>query len=570
MKIIANLLQGTPEWLAYRAGHHNASDASALMGYSPYKTRDQLVAERATGITPAVDAATRRRFDEGHRVEALARKIIEDRIGEDLFPVVAESSADPKLSASFDGITLNEETVFECKLWNETKAANLRGDHHVPDADWWQLVQQALASGCKRIIYTISDGTPERTVSLEVSGDELRGFAPQLTAAWAQFDEDVAHYQVQESKPQAVGAAPDQLPALRVEVEGRVLATNLDAFKSSAMAVLGAINRDLQTDDDFADAEKTVKWCKGVEERLDATKANVLAQMQSVDDVCRAIDAVSAETRKVRLELDRLVKAEKENRKMALVRSGADVVAQHYAGTNATLGKYGLPLPADVPARIGQSIKGLKTLTSIQNAVNTEVARIKIDVSQKADAIRENIAVLDGFKDHAALFADAVVLAHTKQPDDLRNLCRARIAEQAKADAERIEAERVRIRAEEQAKVERTERLRQQAINEAERQRQEQAAAMTHDANQAPAELEHFERVGASHFVPADTRTVNLGAINVAIAPLSISAAGLESLGLKPLPESKRAKLYHASDFDAMRDAIIRRLQNASILEKAA
>lgn len=52
-----DLIQGTPEWLAYRAGHFNASDAPAMMGCSPYKTRAELLREVHTGIAPDVDVA---------------------------------------------------------------------------------------------------------------------------------------------------------------------------------------------------------------------------------------------------------------------------------------------------------------------------------------------------------------------------------------------------------------------------------------------------------------------------------------------------------------------------------
>ena len=79
-----NLVQGTPEWHAHRAQHLNASDAPAMMGCSPYKTRAQLIREVTTGITPEVDAATQRRFDDGHRFEELARPLAEAIIGEEL------------------------------------------------------------------------------------------------------------------------------------------------------------------------------------------------------------------------------------------------------------------------------------------------------------------------------------------------------------------------------------------------------------------------------------------------------------------------------------------------------
>ena len=62
------LVQGTPEWHAYRSNHFNASDAPTMLGCSPYKTRTQLLREMATGNTQAVDAATQRRFDDGHLI----------------------------------------------------------------------------------------------------------------------------------------------------------------------------------------------------------------------------------------------------------------------------------------------------------------------------------------------------------------------------------------------------------------------------------------------------------------------------------------------------------------------
>ena len=104
-----NLIQGSPQWHEHRRNHFNASDAPAMMGESSYKTRTQLLHELKTGITPEVDAATQRRFDDGHRVEALARPIAEGIIGEELYPCVG---VEGKLSASFDGLTMDERINF--------------------------------------------------------------------------------------------------------------------------------------------------------------------------------------------------------------------------------------------------------------------------------------------------------------------------------------------------------------------------------------------------------------------------------------------------------------------------
>ena len=73
MKTHNDLIQGSPQWHAHRARHWNASDCPAMLGCSPYETRQQLLHRMHTGITPEVDAGTQRRFDDGHRFEALAR-----------------------------------------------------------------------------------------------------------------------------------------------------------------------------------------------------------------------------------------------------------------------------------------------------------------------------------------------------------------------------------------------------------------------------------------------------------------------------------------------------------------
>ena len=59
------LVQGSAEWLAHRAANFNASDAPAMLGCSPYKSRSQLLQEMKTGLAPEIDPATQRRFDDG-------------------------------------------------------------------------------------------------------------------------------------------------------------------------------------------------------------------------------------------------------------------------------------------------------------------------------------------------------------------------------------------------------------------------------------------------------------------------------------------------------------------------
>lgn len=553
-----NILQGSPEWHDHRAQHFNASDAPAMLGVSPYKSRAQLVREIATGVTPDHDPATLQRFADGHRYEALARPLAEALIGDELFPCVG---IDGKYSASFDGLTLTEDTAFEHKSLNSDLRGLLatRVDGSIlPEHYRVQMEQQCMVSGAERVLFMASkwngDDLVEEVHCWYYPDAELRA---RIVAGWEQFEADVAAYQPEAApaSPAPVGRAPDALPALRIEVTGMVTASNLAEFKTHAMAVLDGINRDLQTDDDFANAEQTVKWCKGVEERLEAAKAHALSQTASIDDLFRTIDGVSAETRKIRLELDKLVTREKDARKAEIVATGVTAVHDHFASINATLGEHALQVPSTLTSTVGAAIKGKRTITSIRDAVDAAVAQAKIDASQRAERTRGCVAVLAEFAEHAALFADRVQLCAIKEPDDLRNLASARVADHQKREAEKLEAERERIRKEEADRLER----------EAEAARQKEIAAAAVAASQpevAPAAV-----ASTPATTPAPTpiqaaaarsgQQIRLGEINARLDPLSVTAEGLARLGFAPMGTERAAKLYDAATFPAMCDAMV-------------
>ena len=124
--IVHQVQQGTPEWHALRNRvKHTASDLAAIRGHSKYKTRAQAIHEAATGIKPEISEFQQRRFDEGHATEAAARAIVEQMIGEDLYPATATTD-DEYLLASSDGATMLGDTGYEHKLWGEDLAAQIR------------------------------------------------------------------------------------------------------------------------------------------------------------------------------------------------------------------------------------------------------------------------------------------------------------------------------------------------------------------------------------------------------------------------------------------------------------
>jgi putative phage-type endonuclease len=433
---IVNLVQGTTEWHEHRAKHFNASDAPAMMGVSKYKTRSELLKEMATGLKPEVDSFTQKRFDDGHKAEDGARAITEVALGEEMYPVTGTLEVDDlPLSASFDGLTMDESLVFEHKLWNKELAEAVK-QKELPAAYFWQLEQQLLVSGASEVLFVCSDGTEENRVVMKYTSCADR--RAELIAGWKQFAIDLKNYEHTEAKAEPTGKSPETLPALHIEVKGMVTASNIDAFKAHALAVFQGINKDLQTDNDFADAEKTVKWCKDVEDKLDAAKQHALSQTADIDALFRAIDDIGAEARRVRLDLDKLVKTRKENIRAEIQQEAETAFRAHVDTINARLGKVQLPT---IKADFVGAMKGKKTVTSLRDACDTELARAKIEASQLSESIGANV---NSLRDLAAgfefLFMDAQTICQ-KQNDDLVLLIKSRIADHKAAEQARIDAE---------------------------------------------------------------------------------------------------------------------------------
>ena len=286
MKIV-NLLQGSPEWHAHRAQHFNASDAPAMMSCSPYKTRDELIAELATGVTPEVGAAQQRIFDAGHQFEALARPLAEEIIGEDLYPVVG---ADGKYSASFDGLTMLEEEGFEHKSLNSAlREAMTEGcsGTDLPLQYQVQMEQQAMVSGCERILFMASKWETDRSTG-EMSLIEERHcwYTPnlelraQIEAGWEQLERDVAGYVVPAAAPvKVVAEAVATLPVVFGHVAGDLTVKhNLPAFEAAWGEFLAnTLIRDPETDQDFAELEQQVKAMEAAEAQLEAAEEAALS-----------------------------------------------------------------------------------------------------------------------------------------------------------------------------------------------------------------------------------------------------------------------------------------------------
>lgn len=559
-KIVQGLRQGSPEWVAHRAHHLNASDAPAMMGCHPNKTRSELVAELATGVAREFSRFVQERIlDKGHDFEKNAGPLMAESAGEELFPVVGTNG---KLGASFDGLDMMEVVAAEHKRLNATLREAMKPGCTGADLPLcYQVQMEHQAMTCptiERVLFMASEWDDAGNLVEErhcwyTPDPALRA---QIVAGWDQLETDVAAYVPPAAvAPAPVGRAPDALPALRIEVTGAVTASNLAEFKATALAAIQSVNRELTTDADFADAEASVKWCADVESRIAAAKDHALSQTQTIEELFRTMDDITAEARRVRLELDRLVKARKEQIRGEIAAEGVAALRAHCAALNTRLGQPYMPA---VPADFGGVIKGKRTVASLRDAVSTELARAKIAANEVADRIQVNMQALATAGD-AAQFPDKAQLV-LKAPDDLAAVIANRVAEAArKADEAR-------------ERILREERERQAEIEQARKDEalpapvlDDLAAVATHVRNDGIAGLDAQAAIGAAQASAASVEgdTITLGRINTLLAPIKLDAAGLEALGFT-FTRIKGAVHFPAAMFPVLCRAVAKRAVDAA------
>lgn len=556
--------QGTTAWLQLRSGYPTASEAPAAQGVSRYMTRSELLRQKATGITPEHDDRTLARFAEGHRVEELARPLAEACLGEELSNVTMTAVADGlPLLASLDGINFDGDISWECKLWNEDLAKQVR-TNNLSAQYTVQMDQQQLVSGAKRTLFTCTDGTPERTVHCWYESTEEKKAA--VVMHWRQFLQDVAAYDPTAERPAPAVAAPmESLPAVVVQVNGVLtVGGNLDAFGDALRAFIERIPKKPSTDQEFADAEAATKALKKAEDALTQAEDGALAQISDVEVMRRTVADLKNLARTTRLATEKLVAAEKEARKQQIVLDARKDLDRHIGQLERRLEAVDnrpciFPV---VAADFAGAIKGLKSLDSMRDKVAVTLTNAKHEanvLAQRLEANRKHL-VQDG-TDWIALFADFATVG-AKASEDFQALAALRISQHKQAEAQRLEAERERIRAEEAAKLQA-----QAAINAAAATQKEAASAQQEPFSAAPAAETKVQSAQAAPEVAAkaEGETLTLGQLNTILAPIKVDAAGLAELGFTPCKTEKSAKHYPAQALPAMVQAMIAHLQSVLV-----
>ncbi|MCX7186918.1 MAG: YqaJ viral recombinase family protein [Methylophilales bacterium] len=369
-----NLVQGTPEWHAYRSDHFNASDAPAMMGLSKYKTRSQLMHEMKTGIVPDVSNFTQKMFDAGHHFEDLARPIAEKIIEQDLSPVTG--SLGP-YSASFDGLTFMGDIAFEHKTLNDA-IRNCRVASDLDEMYLIQMEQQLLVSGAEKCLFMAtkwsdSDELIEAYDFMYLPNLDRR---QRILDGWDQFADDMDAYVPAIEVPEVVAENIIELPALFVHAKGEIINSNLDLYDVAVKSYLVSVKTTLVDDQDFANAEADAKRCREACDRLKLSKDAMLAQTMSIGDAARLMDKWYEDFRLMAVKLEKAVTLEKDNRKAAMITKAMLDLSNHIQQYDANQ-----PWPT---VNFASAIKGKSKLSAMQDAIDDMLAKAKIEATATA------------------------------------------------------------------------------------------------------------------------------------------------------------------------------------------
>jgi predicted phage-related endonuclease len=489
-RIVHDLIQGTPEWDQFRLEHFGASEAAAMLGLSKTAKRSELLHMKYTGNAKEFsDWVQEHILDRGHELEALARPLIEEDLGTDLYPVTCSLG---KLSASSDGLTMDDETAWEHKQYNEALYQSILSgvlpDEHMPQAQ-----QGLMVLGARRLKFTCSNGTRDRMASMWIYPDEQ--WFERICAGWAQFQRDLDEYVPVDIPSKPVATPQESLPVPFAQVTGSIaIKSNLDVFGAMLQEFIKRIPEKPETDQDFADIDSACRRLKEAEDCLASAEDTALASMTDVEQLRRTVATWRELARQTRLAKEKVVESRKKLIKENALAERRQKYADHVAGLNKELAEVSIVVA--IPDFVG-AIKGLKTIASLYDKLDTALANGKIAADAAAKDLR---AKLDWHKPHAEfafLFRDLQTLIQ-KPFDDFKLAVNARIADHKAAEEERQEKERARIRAEEQAKAEAAVREQPTKAAEAppaevERHIQQAAAAPT------PAPTTVPRRVGYTH-----------------------------------------------------------------------
>ena len=540
---ILKLVQGSDEWLEARLKYLCASEAPAIMGESKFMSRNQLLALKKGWLSNPVGDFKQRLFDKGHESEEEARELLEIEMCGDMPPVVGLEVIDGlELLSSFDGYGDAEPAlIWEHKEWNVILAENVR--NAVLEAlYYWQLEHQMLTAGVDEVLFMVSNGTMEKRLSMVYKSVPER--RAELIAGWKQFLIDLDQYELEAKKETVVARKQDIFPSVDCRVEGSTVVSNLGDFipliQAMAEEQMSVI---LETDQDFADKRAFNKNVKDGRDSLKLKASEIETAFESLAEFNADVKQADSILQKLFAHGEKQVKDSDAAKKLAITSGAENVINQHLAELSATINNVQIH---GVSADWNALIKGKRSFGKMEEAVDAEIAKLKIQANEIAATIRKNLDSLTELAgEHKFLFADHAELI-LKNNDDLVNLIKMRISEHEKAEEERLEQERKDMQAKADAKAQRdaeakAEQERDRIRKEEREKAQAEKAAELEEANNVARQAREVESSRKKDQEPVVEPEV-IGA-DMASEPDQSVVSEVEARGTITIevPESKRS-----------------------------
>lgn len=176
------------EWLQWRHQGIGSSDAPAVMGASPWKTRYQLWEEKTAG--KAVESPANFAMQRGNELEPIARAKFAAAYELQLDFTAEPESFDPRLfhmedlpfmRASLDGCSKDGKTIIEIKFVGAEEFAS----EVVPEKYFWQIQHQFLVSGAETGFYVKINADKEiRFIPVSPEPEKMDELLGECTVFW--------------------------------------------------------------------------------------------------------------------------------------------------------------------------------------------------------------------------------------------------------------------------------------------------------------------------------------------------------------------------------------------------
>jgi len=442
---LLSLEQGTLEWKLSRHSHFTATEAAVILGAGKYKTRKQLLDEKSVEFKEAVIPKSKQiLFDKGHKAEDAARNTLSIETMDDYLPCVGVryDIEGLRLMASFDGISDDNDHEFEHKLWNETLAENVRNETLEP-SHYWQLEHQLLVSEHEYVLFVVSDGTAEKRVMMKYfSVPERR---EELINAWLLFEKDLENHVI-EAKQETVVADKKELPSIHCKVEGTNIISNLPDYLTQIkdLAIV-EMKRDLQSDSDFAEKDQLNKAVKKTREELKQRVADIKTSFVSYAEFEGLAADIDSVLQKMYAHGEKQVKQAKEDKKNNLKNTAQQKIDNCVFECDREIGaQFGIGRIININPDFDLAMKNKRTITSIEDALDTVVNEWKIKLTEATKLIAPNFELLEKrANDYKFLFNDAFELLN--QPyEAFKAIVTTRINDHKKAEEKKLLSETAR------------------------------------------------------------------------------------------------------------------------------